>query len=368
MLFKSLSWKGILILSLILALSVGCSSSKPSFEGIPLEKYTSIEESGYTQEKMDSLRSFISNNMTTTGMIILKDGKLLFEYGDVKDLSYIASCRKSVLSILYGEYVENGTIDLNQTIGSIGIDEDKGLTSLEKSATVFDIINSRSGIFYEPVNPGSDDKNILKRGSKNPGEYFVYNNWDYNLAGFIFEKLTGKDIYKEMEEKLAKPLGFEDWNINNQKKQYNKSKSRYPAYHMYISVRDMAKIGQLMLNKGRWNGKQLISEDWINKTTSTSVTSVEEVNQRYRRDSSSYVQYSYGYMWWLVDNINNHPNFEGAYTASGFAGQYISVIPKLNIVVAHKHKIPVLARLGLKQGNDVPYWQYWRLLHDYLKI
>lgn len=367
MLFKTFYTKRNLILCLILALSLGCKSNRPQFKGIPLQNYSPIEESGYTQEKLDSLESFISNNMTTTGMVILKDGKLLFEYGDVQDLSYIASCRKSILSMLYGEYVENGTIDLNQTIGEIGIDEDKGLTPMEKSATVFDIINSRSGIFYEPVNPGSDDNNILERGSKNPGEYFVYNNWDYNVAGYIFEKLTGKNIYQEVEEKLAKPLGFQDWNIENQKKQYNKSKSRYPAYHMYISVRDMAKIGQLMLNKGRWNGKQLISEDWINKTTSTSVTSVEEVNKQYGRDSSSFVQYSYGYMWWLVDNINNHPDFEGAYTASGFAGQYISIIPKLNMVVAHKHRMPTLVRWGLKRGNDVPYWQYWRLLHDYFK-
>jgi len=357
--------KGVMLLPLVFSLS--CSVHKPQFEGVPFESYTTIEEIGFTPQKLDALNTYISNTMTTTGMLILKDGKTLFEYGDVQDLSYIASCRKSILSMLYGEYVENGTIDLNQTLGELGIDEDKGLTDLEKSATVFDIINSRSGVFYEPVNPGSDDNNILERGSVQPGEYFVYNNWDYNLAGYIFEKLTGKDIYQEVEEKLAIPLGFQDWNIDNQKRQFNKAKSRYPAYHMYISVRDMAKVGQLMLNKGQWKGQQLISADWIEKTTSTAVTSVEEVNQQYGRDSSSFVQYSYGYMWWLVDNINHHPDFEGAYTASGYAGQYITIIPKLNMVVAHKHRMPTLVRWGLKPGNDVPYWQYWRVLYDYFR-
>ena len=58
-------------------------------------------------------------------MMIIKDGKILYEYGDIDEVSYIASCRKSVLSMLYGKYVENGTIDLNQTIGDMGIDEDK---------------------------------------------------------------------------------------------------------------------------------------------------------------------------------------------------------------------------------------------------
>lgn len=139
--------KGIIGFFLSLML-LSCNSSKPQFDGIPFEKYNPVEDSGYTKEKLDSLTSFISKNMTTTGMLILKDGKLLFKYGDVQDLSYIASCRKSILSMLYGEYVENGTIDLNQTIGDIGIDEDKGLSDLEKTATVFDVLNSRSGVFY----------------------------------------------------------------------------------------------------------------------------------------------------------------------------------------------------------------------------
>ncbi|MDO6749762.1 hypothetical protein, partial [Gilvimarinus sp. 1_MG-2023] len=81
----------------------------------------------FTQQKLDSLTNYIKNNLETTGMLILKDGKKLYEYGDIKEVSYIASCRKSVLSILYGKYVKNGTINLNQTIGKIGIDEDNGL-------------------------------------------------------------------------------------------------------------------------------------------------------------------------------------------------------------------------------------------------
>ena len=347
-------------------LILGCSSNRTEFKGVPFEKHTTLNGTGFTQEKLDSLTSHIKNNLTTTGMLILKDSKIIFEYGDVQDLSYLASCRKSVLSILYGKYVNNETIDLYQTIGEIGIEEDNGLLEIEKSATVDHIINSRSGVFLEPANAGYDEDNILERGSVKPGEYFVYNNWDYNVAGYIFEKKTGKNIYQELEEQLAIPLGFQDWNIKKQKKQYKKSKSRYPAYHMYISVRDMAKIGQLMLNKGEWNGKQLVSRDWIEKITKT-VTPTKTVNERYGRDESSPFQFSYGYMWWLIDNFKHHPDFEGAYSATGYGGQFITVIPKLNIVVAHKHKLPTLVKWGLKRGNDVPDWQYWSLLYDFIK-
>jgi len=336
---------------------------KAQLKGAPFKSVTSFEGTGFTQERLDSLTDFLKSNLSTTGMLILKNGEILCEYGDIKEISYIASCRKSVLSILYGKYVENGTIDLNQTIGEIGIDEDKGLLDIEKRATVEDIITSRSGVFYEPVNGGYDKENILERGSVKPGEYFVYNNWDFNIAGYIFELKSGHGIYQEIEDQLAIPLGFQDWNIKKQKKKYNKSKSRYPAYHIYISTRDMAKIGQLMLNEGEWNGKQLVSKEWIKKITST-VTPVEVLNKRYGRDKSSPFQFSYGYMWWIVDNIRQNPDFEGAYFASGYGGQFITVIPKLDLVVAHKTKLGLLNYLGLKY--DVADWQYWQLLYDFI--
>ncbi len=342
---------------------VACRTSDAQFDGTNFKRYKSLETTGFTQSRLDSLTNFLKNNLETSGMLIIKNGKILYEYGDTKEVSYIASCRKSVLSILYGKYVDNGIIDLNQTIGSLGIDEDKGLLDIEKTATIENIITSRSGVFYEPVNSGYDKKNILERGSVKPGEYFVYNNWDFNVAGYILEKKSGNSIYQEIEEQLAIPLEFQDWNIKNQKKKYKKSKSGYPAYHIYISTRDMAKIGQLMLNEGVWNGKQLISKDWIEKITST-VTPTGILNKRYKRNESSPFQFSYGYMWWLVDNFKHHPDFEGAYSATGYGGQFITIIPKLNIVVAHKTKLDLLYHLGLKY--DVADWQYWELLYEYI--
>jgi tetratricopeptide (TPR) repeat protein len=354
--------KHILITFCTTILILGCSSNRAQFKGVPFEKHTTLNGTGFSQQGLDSLTGYLKNNFETTGMLVLQNGKILYEYGDIEEVSYIASCRKSVLSILYGKYVENGTIDLDQTIGEIGIEENEGLLEIEKTATVDHIINSRSGVFYKPANSGYDENNILKRGSVKPGEYFVYNNWDFNVAGSILEKKSGNNIYKEIEEQLAIPLGFEDWNIKNQKKKYKKGKSKHPAYHIYISTRDMAKIGQLMLNKGKWNGKQIISEKWIEKITRT-VTPTKTVNERYGKDESSPFQFSYGYMWWLIDNFKHHPDFEGAYTASGWGGQYITVIPKRKIVIAHKYKVPKLVNWGLKSGG-VSEHSYWNLIFN----
>ena len=203
-------------------LIISCSSHKSQFKGTAFQKQTALKGTGFTQQKLDSLTNFIKNNLETTGMVIIKDGKMLYEYGNIKELSYNASCRKSILSILYGKYVDNSTINLNETISAIGIDEDKGLLDIEKTATVDHIITARSGVFYEPANDGYDKDNILKRGSVKPGEYFVYNNWDFNVAGYILEQKSGKSIYQEIEEQLAIPLGFQDWNIKNQKKKFDK--------------------------------------------------------------------------------------------------------------------------------------------------
>jgi len=335
--------------------------SKSSFKGNSFEKNLVSKKS----DKLDDFTEYLKD-LHTTSMVVLQNGEVIYEYGNTSKINYLASCRKSILSILYGKYVENGTIDLNETIGEIGIDEDDGLLPIEKQATVDHIINARSGVFHIPANGGYDTNNIKKRGSVKPGEYFVYNNWDFNVGGYILEQKTGNTIYQEIEQQLAIPLGFQDWNIKNQKKKYNTKKSRYPAFHVYLSTRDMAKIGQLMLNDGHWNGKQLISKEWIKKTI-TPVTPTKTVNKRYGRTKKSSVQFSYAYMWWIFEEFYDNPDFEGAYTATGWGGQFITVIPKLNMVVAHKTKVDVLTLIGWARHN-VPDPLYYHLLNKFVNM
>ncbi len=330
-----------LLLSLLM-LSFGCSSHKAAFTG----KAWETDNSSFDQAKLEALTQFIQDNLNTTGVVAIHKGKMIYQYGNIKKVSYIASCRKSVISMLYGKHIDNGTIDLNQTIGELGITEADGLLPIEQKATVDHIITSRSGVFHVASNGGYDINNFKERGSKEPGEYFVYNNWDFNVAGEIFEQKTGNTVYEEIESQLAIPLGFEDWNIKNQRKSGNKKNSQYMAYHMYFSTRDMAKIGQLMLNEGEWNGQQLISKEWIKKSTSM-VTPRDTVMARIGPSDGSTPEFSYSYMWWLIENFKGNPIYEGAYTASGYGGQYITVIPKLDLVIAHKTVLNIPSKIGL---------------------
>lgn len=334
-----------------------------AYEGVPFERISPGAKTSFTKEKLNEIKNYLKEESETSSMMILENGKVVFEYGDVSQISYIASARKSILAMLYGKYVENGSIDLQETIGSIGMDENDGLLPIEKQAKVDHIITARSGVFHIPANGGYDEANIKERGSVKPGEYFVYNNWDFNAAGYILEKKSGNTVYEELEQQLAIPLGFQDWNIENQSRTVNEKKSRYSAYHMHLSTRDMAKIGQLMLQEGKWNGKQLISKQWIKKITST-VTPKDTMNVRYGRDVSAPMQQSYGYMWWLFDRFYDNPDFEGAYTAIGASGQFITIIPKRNVVVVHKTTMDLLTLAGFSDRTSTPYWRYWWVLRN----
>lgn len=292
---------------------------------------------GWDIEKIIELQQFIISSTNATGFLVIHNGKVLIEQGDTKEISYIASCRKSVLSMLYGKYVENGTIDLNNTIGELNIDDNKGILEIEKRAKIKHLLMSRSCVFH-PTNP---DNKLPKRGEKEPGSYFYYNNWDFNVVGYIFEKETGKSIYEAISEDLAKPLKMQDWDIYLQKREVfaDFTHSKYLPYHMWFSTRDMARIGYLMLRNGVWGNKQIIPSDWIMKTTQV-ITSVSEMKlSGTKLEKKPWSEWGYGYMWRVWDqNENIRTELKGAYTATGSWGQFITIISSIDLVIVLKTK------------------------------
>ncbi|MBT8338128.1 MAG: beta-lactamase family protein [Gemmatimonadetes bacterium] len=286
---------------------------------------------GWSDDALQRTSAFIRDSANTTGLVVVDRGRVVFDYGDVSELSYLASVRKSILAMLYGSWVENGVVDLDATLDDLGVDDEGGLLDIERRATVRDLITARSGVYHAASNGGDDLANAPERGSKQPGSYMLYNNWDFNAAGAVFEQLTGRNLYDEVQSQLATPLQFEDWDRAVQRKSGNLEISRNPAYHMWISTRDMARIGYLMLRGGEWDGRRVMSEDWL-ETISSVVTPLEEMNPGSRRDG----YFGYGYMWWVWDGPRAVGPFEGAYTGRGAIGQWITVLPAVDLVIAHK--------------------------------
>lgn len=314
------------------------SQNKITYPDNEWEMMENVSDYGWNQNKINKLYRYAIDSTNATGIIVIQSGKMIYDYGDTHEVSYIASVRKSVLSMLYGKYVEDGTINLDKTLSELNIDDVGGLLDIEKNATVLDILKSKSGVFHPASNPGGNEWLFPERGSKEPGTYFIYNNWDFNVAGFIFEQETGKNIYDTFESDIAMKINFQQWDRTKQIKSGDTTKSKFLAYHFDLSTRDMARLGYLMLRKGKWKGEQIIPKSWINKITSitTSYKDMYQVDPRLK--DWPWWKWGQGIMWRIWDSPNISEEFIGAYTATGNQGQYITIIPSMDIVIALKTK------------------------------
>ncbi len=261
-------------------------------------------------------------------IVILKDEKIVFEYGPTDKIMNTASIRKSMMGLLYGIAVDKGLIDINKTLAELNIDEHYSLTPTEKSATVRDLLMAKSGI-YIPAQ-GEHDAQITdrpKRGSRKPGEYFFMNNFDANALGTIFIQETGMDIGEFMEENVAKPIGLQDFSKDNVKLGgpwfYPKKKSMHKQYYIYLSTRDLARIGSVMANEGQWNGKQIVSKEWVRKST-TSYSNLKENHISYG------VYDGFGYQWWLASDSNS-------FWSDGYGGRFLIMRPDEHMVLTEQN-------------------------------
>lgn len=347
------------------ALSVGvaaCASKTPPpapesaarahpFPAADWERVADPSIAGYCQDRLD-LVTARAKALPTTAMMAVVGGRVLYEYGDVTAVSYLASVRKSVLAMLFGNYVASGTIRLDKTLAELRIDDIGGLSDGEKEATVADLLGARSGVYHAASNAGDDLASAPPRGSQKHGTYFLYSNWDFNALGTIFEQETGQSIYDALERDLVKPIGMQDFDRAAHRRAGDAKRSIHLAYHMNFSTRDMARLGYLMLREGNWNGRQVVPRDWARRIVAV-VTPVGQMNPPASRRGP----FGYGYLWWVWDGEAARGPFEGAYSGRGAIGQYITVLPKLDLVIAHK------TRPG---GGSVSWGQYMELVNGVL--
>ena len=128
--------KRYLLIIALVSLVTGCASFNPyssvTFDqpGTPWQFQADPENKSYSVEKLLEVKSY-AETLSTDAIVVVVDGKVLWEFGDTTQLSYIASVRKSILSMLYGKYVADGTIDLNLTLADLEMDDVQGLLPIE---------------------------------------------------------------------------------------------------------------------------------------------------------------------------------------------------------------------------------------------
>jgi CubicO group peptidase (beta-lactamase class C family) len=152
-----------------------------------------------------------------------------------------------------------------------------------------------------------------------PGTTFFYDNGLPYLMSIIIQKTTGLTLREYAQQKLFKPLAITqfDWPADPQGHTPGNS-------GLMLKPRDMAKIGYLYLQHGRWNGAQLVPEQWV---TASSTKHIETKGLMNAAEDDGY-----GYGWWI--------DAFGGYSAHGFGGQYIFVLPKLDMVVVFTAGLP----------------------------
>ncbi|MFC1561513.1 serine hydrolase domain-containing protein [candidate division KSB1 bacterium] len=322
------------VVPLVIVLSILFSCGERAeyvYPGLEWERIADPVSVGFSGDGLEAVRAHV-DTLPSTGLVVVVGGRILFENGDIADRSYIASVRKSVLAMLYGNYVEDGTIDLSKTLADLEMTDHGGLSDQEREATISDLLGARSGVYHPASNSGDNLADAPPRYSQKHGEYFLYSNWDFNALGFIFEQETGRIIYDALQTDLVDRTGMQDYDRSTHRKSGNLERSLYPAYHMNLSARDLARLGLLMLRGGKWNDEQVVPETWTQRISSV-VTPLEDMNPEGMKSG----RLGYGYLWWIFDGPEAVGPYEGAYTGIGAGGQYLTVLPKLDMVITHKN-------------------------------
>ncbi len=277
----------------------------------------------WSDTKKDKITA-TANKGLTKSLIISHNGERVYEYGDVHQTYHIFSARKSILSLLYGIYIERGVINPESTLADLEIDDKLGLTDNEKQARVIDLLRARSGVYHPSAyeTPGME-KNRPKRGAFKPNEHWFYNNWDFNTLTTIFEKQTGKHVFDAFLEDISMPLDMTGYDLGTQK-YHQEDVSIHPATIWYFSTNQLELLGQLLLEEGAWNGNQIIPSDWITESTASY--------------SDCGILGGYGYCWWTSLNGMHYPFVnipDGSYSARGTGEQTLLVIPEWEMIIVH---------------------------------
>ncbi|WP_046573965.1 serine hydrolase domain-containing protein [Spirosoma radiotolerans] len=265
-------------------------------------------------------------------LLIVRNGKLVYENyfnGYTQAIpENIYSATKSITSLLVGialdkhliNRIEDKVLDYFPQYADL-----PNLTTAKKQLTIRDLLTMSSGLECnddDPQSPGNESTmyhssdwvhyTLSLPMKADPGTLTAYCTGGVAVLGGILERATGQTIDEFAQASLWTPLGIQSIRWDRMPTGQVNTSGR-----MFIRPRDMAKLGQLVLNQGKWQGQQVVSADWVRESTRQQVV---------LRDQE------YGYLWWRRSFLMDGKTVP-AYYASGNGGQYIVVIPSENMVV-----------------------------------
>ena len=315
-------------------------------------------ESGIDPAALESLYLEMARepNRDLKGIVILRGGRLTSEHyfnGDSVDtLHDIRSATKSLTSLLMGITIQKGLVhSVNDSIALYlpGLPEDG-----KEKITIKDLLNMRSGLDANDedlATPGDEDNldkssdwihtiyTVPMKGA--PGAKYNYCSINAFLTGAIIENVSHMPLDEFAKNNLFEPLGIQNYRWR-----------QVPIHritgqgNLSITTRDLAAVGELMLNDGIANGRRLISHDWIIRSLASQVAI---------SDSDPYADF-YGYMWYTrAEPVGDH-KIE-VHFASGNGGNKIYIVPSLHMVVAITSSA-YNTKYGQRRSQDI----LWKIL------
>ena len=319
----------------LVAEAIQTEPERPKFEW----QHDSPENHNLSESAISSVHSTI-DEYPINAEVIVKEGVIVDEYYkdgyNSNSVFTMQSTSKSITSAIVGIVIDKGYISgVDVPISNYFPEILESDSEYLKEVTIRHLLTHTAGFSANDTNNWSD-----WRSSKNwvdyvlnspivsrPGTTFNYFTGNTHLLSAIIQKATGKTTYEFGKEYLFDPLGMDSVTCSTDAQGISDGGNGF-ALNPY----DMAKFGQLFLNNGVWDGEQIISEQWVKDSTS----------MQFNRSSGSA---DYGCQWWVrTFGDNAHPG----YFAQGHYGQYIFVVPDLNLVVAITSHY---------EGSSSVYWQ-----------
>lgn len=310
----------------------------------PKSETTGVSDENEHYGDIERMTDYIEDNhIRINSFILMKDGKTIEEAyfnGADKDTPVpVYSCTKSVISALVGIAIGEGKIKgVDEKLGDLLDLEGMELDEQIAQITLKDLLTMTSGMDAMP-----SDEFVMKEDAiayileqpmaANPGGIFAYTSGGPHLISAILQRATGMETSEYAQIKLFDPLGIPrpEW-------RKDKKGLAMGGFGLELTPRQLAVFGSLYLNEGVWNGKRIISKEWVEASTIVSV---------YTAMPSESEQSGYAYLWWM--------NGFGGYSAHGYAGQYIFVLPDHNSVAVFMSQL----------AGDDPYLPY-RLMKEYV--
>jgi CubicO group peptidase (beta-lactamase class C family) len=279
----------------------------PENEGMNRQKLDKMFQVAYREDRFRLLRSI---TIVRNGNIVAES--YAFDSGEINRIQNVKSVTKSFTSILTGIALQRGYLDsLDQPFSSIFPEYFVNHMD-KKNISIRHALTMRTGLQYNDEEHGykfrfSDNviDYILSSPLNGPPDgRFFYSDDNPTLVSFAIQRRYGKPMSDFANQFLFRPLAITDWQWESANDGIN-----FGGSNMYLKPRDMAKVGQMLLQHGKWQGRQIVDSAWIAVATKTQVQET-----------------GYGYYFWIFEDV-------GAYAALGHGGQSIIVVSNKNLVV-----------------------------------